>query len=64
MCGLLVGPSDHGLLRVHVIRQVSVLISKPPLEKSGDGDDEGLVMNSLISEDEQKDFQYDPHKFL
>lgn len=30
VCGLLVGPSDHGLLRVHVIRQVPVLISKPP----------------------------------
>lgn len=30
VCGLLVGPSDHCLLRVHVIRQVSFLISNPP----------------------------------
>lgn len=40
VCGLLVGPSDHGLLRVHVIRQVSVLISKPPWKN--------LVMKMMV----------------
>lgn len=28
--GLLVGPSDHGLLRVQIIQQVSALLSKHP----------------------------------